>query len=91
MNMHTHWVSARRETAANLAGDLETLEAARQQQLDALPTTNRCLPVRSSPSAASIRIGRVLGVEWLVAVVIAPLAAPGTIHIRRNTTRLRTG
>src|SRR5436309_1303955 len=38
----------------------------------------RCLPVRSSPSAAPLPpVSRVSGVAWPVVVVIAPLAAPG--------------
>jgi DnaK suppressor protein len=52
MYMTTHRVSARRETAANLANALEKLEAARQQQLDALPTTN--LDVVAAAHRASV-------------------------------------
>lgn len=51
-NMTTHRVSARRETSANLAVDLEKFEAARQQQLDALPATN--LDVVAAAHRASV-------------------------------------
>lgn len=45
---------------------------------DGPSSPGRCLPVRSSPSAAPLlAISRVSGVVWLVVVVIAPLAAPG--------------
>jgi hypothetical protein len=45
---------------------------------DGPSSPGRCLPVRSSPSAAPLlSISRVSGVVWLVVVVIAPLAAPG--------------
>src|SRR6478672_6847343 len=45
---------------------------------DGPSSPGRCLPVRSSPSAAPLLpISRVSGVAWFVVVVIAPLAAPG--------------
>src|SRR6478609_2076309 len=45
---------------------------------DGPSSPGRCLPVRSSPSAAPLLpISRVSAVAWLVVVVIAPLAAPG--------------
>jgi hypothetical protein len=45
---------------------------------DGPSSPDRCLPVRSSPSAAPLlAISRVSGVVWLVVVVIAPLAAAG--------------
>jgi hypothetical protein len=45
---------------------------------DRSSSPGRCLPVRSSPSAAPLlAISRVSGVVWFVVVVIAPLAAPG--------------
>ena len=45
---------------------------------DGPSSPDRCLPVRSSPSAAPLlAISRASGVVWLVVVVIAPLAAAG--------------
>ena len=44
---------------------------------DGPSSPGRCLPVRSSPSAAPLLAIRVSGVVWFVVVVIAPLAAPG--------------
>lgn len=50
--MTTHHVSLRRETDTNLADHLEKFEVARQQQLDALPTTN--LDVVAAAHRASV-------------------------------------
>jgi DnaK suppressor protein len=50
--MHTHSVSPRRESDASLAEHLEKFEIARQQQLDAIPTTN--LDVVAAAHRASV-------------------------------------